>query len=293
MFQVYKQTFWTSWRGTLAAHWQSDWLPQAFLVIAVIGAVAAILAARDKQAWPPRPALGRGVIWGALLILPAIGVLIWLDKYNQGMWRSFIFAPFGASIAVACLLLLAASIWRKRRARQVVFIALCLLLMFPASARLYEQGARSVSSADAKARILRQLMAAAPSWKGEAGLLLITDRSVYGLRDQGVSELSTNMFTSALYRLYQGAGPRYGLLCYKRYTCSADKIDSFDLRSLNDLSHVALFRLHDDLSVELLREIPPELAIANPESYNPDALIDVDAPLPRRAITMLGAAERD
>ena len=61
----------------------------------------------------------------------------------------------------------------------------------------------------------------------------------------------------------------------------------FRLIDAADYSKIVFFRLHDDLTVELLRDLPPELSSAQNDSYDPDRLIDTSAPLPPRAITML------
>ena len=80
--------------------------------------------------------------------------------------------------------------------------------------------------------------------------------------------------------------------CHIHDRCSADDIDNpvRSLAELEDFSDVVIFRLHEDLTVELLREIPPELGIADADNYDPLRLIDTAAPLPPRAITMLGAS---
>ena len=53
-----------------------------------------------------------------------------------------------------------------------------------------------------------------------------------------------------------------------------------------------MFRLHEDLSVALLHELPTELGIADSENYDPLRLIDTSAPSPPpRALTMLGEAQ--
>ena len=69
-------------------------------------------------------------------------------------------------------------------------------------------------------------------------------------------------------------------------------LSNFNLNESTDFSNLVIFRLHEDLSVELLRELPPELGLDDRGTYDPDRLIDNAAPLPPRAISMLGAAAR-
>ena len=286
-YQTYKQTFWLGWRLAITNLPSSQWLGHALLTLLAVGGAAACIAARDASDWLTRRQALLGFVCGASLVLPAVGILIWLPNYRLG-WRMYFLVPIGASIANVCLLVLVTSPLHRRRLRHAVFVGLCLLLLFPAIARLNEIAAGHARNADAKARILWQIMQEAPAVRGSAALLLHTDRGVYALREQGVSELSTNMFDASLYLLYGEGRPRFSLLCYNGHRCHADTVESFDLRQVDDFSDIILFRLHDDLRVELLRELPPELGIVNAESYQPERHIDFDAPLPTRAITMLG-----
>ena len=57
-----------------------------------------------------------------------------------------------------------------------------------------------------------------------------------------------------------------------------------------DYGDVVMFQLHDDLSVELLRELPPELREREINRYDPERLIDASAPIPPRARSLLASA---
>ena len=84
-------------------------------------------------------------------------------------------------------------------------------------------------------------------------------------------------------------------LCIKGVGCSTNDIDpSYEfLYEDTDYVNFVIFRLNDDLSVELLRELPSELGGSNNDTYDPERLIDTSAPIPPRALTMLASARRD
>ena len=89
--------------------------------------------------------------------------------------------------------------------------------------------------------------------------------------------------------------PHYAVLCWSERYCNSNDwlLTDFDIADvINDISNLVIFRLHEDLSVELLRELPPELGLDDRGTYDPDRLIDASVPLPPRAVTMLGAAKR-
>ena len=125
--------------------------------------------------------------------------------------------------------------------------------------------------------------------------MLVTDMSFIELNDAGIGELFKNMFDSAIYMLYQDQRPRYAFLCVLGWRCSTDDINVRErfLKRGNDYSDFVLFRLYNDLSVELLRELPPELNDSQNHTYDPDPLINTSAPLPPRALTMLASAHRN
>ena len=230
---------------------------------------------------------------GLLLILPAVGVFVWFDKWSRDTWRAMIHVPIGAAIAVTSLALALASLVLSKRLRMGVFIGLCLLLQFPALSRLYVQHDFFVGGARNQATILRNIVALAPAFRADAHVVLLTDMGLKEMGDKWIYAFRRGVIDPVLWLLYQEARPAESVLCWDGHLCNPASIwglENYDIRDLvKDTGKLVLMRLHEDLRVELLREIPPELGIANPESYNPDALIDYDAPLPPRAFTMLGA----
>ena len=100
------------------------------------------------------------------------------------------------------------------------------------------------------------------------------------------------MFDSAIFMMYQEGRPVVAFLCMFSENCGSSDINisSDFLASGDDFSDIVMFRLYDDLRVELLREVPPELRDLNNLNYDPDRLIDTSAPIPPRALTLLASA---
>ena len=171
---VYRQTFATGWREALNAVSQNVWIAPTVAALAITGFVAIYLARDPKAgALPSRRQAVIGLICGFLFVLPSIGVLMWFERYNQDLWRMYVYVPIGASVAVISLLALVSSLLRDPRIRKLVIGATCLLLMFPATSRLLVQHANIVDSANAKADVLRQMIAQAPAIDSNAYAILL------------------------------------------------------------------------------------------------------------------------
>ena len=293
---VYRQTFWHGWSEALSVMGANKYVLHILISVSLIAVVMARLAI-DKRAnaLPSRKEAVNWLLGGLLLILPAIGIGMWIDKYVNEMWRLYVLVPFGASIALSGFLLLVTAPIKKPLLRKAALVIMSLLLVLPGLARLYVQHAHFVESANAKAKILLRIVEQAPRYDSNARLVLVTDMSLAELSELGIDELWTHMFDSSIYLLYGDDRPKFSSLCILGEACSTNDIDK-TLRHLDEntnYSEIVIFQLHDDLSVELLYELPPELGGASNATYNPARLIDASAPLPPRALTMLAAARRD
>ena len=199
--------------------------------------------------------------------------------------------PIGAAIALTGWLQFLLAAVRNPRAQRTLFLVACLALMLPAIARLYAQHAHFVDIAEPKAKILRQIAEQAPAFSDNTRVMLITDMNTEELAERHIVTLRQNMLASALYLLYGEARPQVAFVCVIGDKCSTKDIDIAHnyLGGVRDFSDVVIFQLHNDLNVQLLRDIPIELIDYNIEYYDPLRLIDESAPLPPRAVTMLGA----
>ena len=160
---------------------------------------------------------------------------------------------------------------------------------------MFAQHAFYVSSANNKAWILLQAVEQAPSIDSRATFVLVTEMNGVELRAKKVSELRTGMLNSAIAVLYENKGPNLAFICIIDKRCFKDELGlpAFHLHEDTDYSNLVLFYLHDNLAVELLRELPSELGAAHNDTYNPERLIDTSAPISPRALTMLASARRD
>ena len=293
--RVYRQTLWYGWQEAVTVTIESTWIVPTIGVIALAGVTAVYLARNGSEsAFPSTRKIGVSILSGLLFILPSVGVLMWIPKYSQDLRRLYIYVPFGAAIAVFSLALLVASLLKSPRLRRIVLVSSCLLAMLPGLSRLFAQHAFYVSSANNKAWILLQAVEQAPSIDSRATLVLVTKMNGVELRAKKVSELRTGMLNSAIAVLYENKGPNLAFICIIDKRCFKDELGlpAFHLHDGTDFGNLIIFYLHDDLSVELLRELPPELGGSNNDTYDPERLIDTSAPIPPRALTMLASARR-
>ncbi len=290
---AYLRTFVYGWQEALEAVARNDWIAPTALTLALVGIVSAYLA-RDSRPedFPSRKNIIAAFLGGIAFILPSIGVVMWLARRAYGLWRMYVYAPIGAAVALLALVALAALPLREIRLRQALVIGLGLLLIFPGLSRLYVQQGWFVDSANAKARILLQIAEQAPYFDANARLMLMTYMSSDTLREMGIKELDTNMFDSAMYMMYQEGRPKVAFFCIVGEYCGSSDIDiNRDFfETGDDFSDVAIFLLREDLQVELLEELPPELLDRGDATYDPTSLIDAAAPIPPRALSMLASA---
>ncbi len=292
LLNVYWQSFVNGWVDALSSMWRNQWLPLTFLTLVMIGFIALYLWRKNGDNYVPSGKQIRfSLLGGLLLIMPSVGVLIWLENYSRDLWRLYTYVPVPAAIVVFSLVGLLTTRIAKARHRNAVIVVLCLLLMLPAVSRLVAQHEHFVASANRKARVLAQMVTWAPHYDPSAQVVLLSEMTRESLQDLQVGELSTGMLHNALYVMYEGNGP------YSVHFCNVDgcypRFDGFPQLRLDedtDYSKIVFFLLHEDLTVELLRDFPTELIGIVTDKYDVDRLIDSSAPLPPRAFTMLGLA---
>lgn len=293
--EVYAQTFFRGWSEALATLGANQWLPPTVVLLAVVGAVVSF----HIKVAPAKPAIARTRLLallgaGLLLVLAAIGLLIWLPFYRDDAWRMYMFVPIGASLAMFSLILLIASPIGDNRRRRSVVVCLCLLLLIPAVARLFAQRASFVESADTKARILYQVMEIAPAIAPGSQLAMVAELDHIELGARGLREfIADDMLNSAMHVLYQEAAPEVAYFCHSLRICGefSGGETIFSPAAPGDLlGRTLVFRLHEDYSVELVEDPASLLGLDMPTTYDASALYDADAALPPRARTMLGGA---
>ena len=293
--EVYLQTFVYGWQEAFSNVGQNIFVLSTLAMLALTGLLAFWLARADATVFHSRRQLCFAALSGLLFILPSVGVMMWLERYNRDLWRMYIFVPIGAAVALLSIVLLISSLIRQKPLRTVLIVVLCLSLMFPAISRLFAQKAYFENMADNKVRVLRQVTELAPRFAPDSLLILLTDFGLRELGDNHIYDFRRATFNASMWILYQDQRPSYSVLCWDGRMCNSSDWGNEDFNIsdiVTDASQLVLMRLHEDLTVELLRELPPDLGLDDRGTYDPDRLIDFSAPLPPRAVTMLGAAAR-
>ncbi len=283
LLEVYHRTFVLGWGDALTDLGRNSWLPLTFVMVALVTASAWYLWKRqENQLYADEKNLMLGFLTGALLIVPAVGVLIWLGYYSQDLWRLYLYVPGPAAIALFSLIALIASRIPSAGYRNLAIIIACLLLMFPAISRLILQHEHFVHSANNKRRVLQQIVEIAPELKSETRVLVLSDMPRGVRLSKHIEEMKSNMIGSALYVVYSGGVSGLGSMCLSAENCHpiSDWADH--------LADTLVFLLHDDLSLELVREPQTIFSEFDDQTYDVTRLYNPDAPLPQRAYTMLG-----
>ena len=294
---VYRYTFLEGWQEAVRSLELNEWwVPTSIIIVVVVG-VAWYLARKSSEAHVPTlRQISFFLIVGVLLIIPAVGVLMWISLYNNDPWRMLLYVPIGATIAVFSAILLLTSIIRDHRNRHVVVASACLLLLVPAISRLFLQLDYFVDSADKKARVLYQVLDIAPDLEIGTEIALVTHVDNQTLQANRVFELlHSDMLLSAFHVLYQDRAPQSAYFCTSINRCGdvsgGDTIFSSTAPE-EQLQRTLVFKLNEDLSIELVEDPATFLGLDINIPYDATQLYDPNAPLPSRATTMLGAALR-
>ena len=283
LLEVYRRTFVLGWGDALADLGRNSWLPLTLVMLALVGSVTWYLWRREDV---KRNANERHLIFsfltGMLLIVPAVGVLIWFGYYSQELWRLYLYVPGPAAIALFSLIALIASRLPSDRFQNAAIVIACLLLMFPAISRLILQHEHFVASSNNKRRVLQQIVQIAPEMESQTRVLVLSDIPTDVRLSKHIEEMKSNMIGSALYVVYGTETSGLGYMCLSVESCSpiTDWADH--------LSDTLVFLLHEDLSLELVTEPETIFSAFDDLNYDANRLYNPDAPLPSRAYTMLG-----
>ncbi len=286
LLEVYHRTFVVGWGDALADLGQNNWMPLTLTMLALAAAVAWYLWRWDVERWEANERqLLVGLLAGLLLILAAVGVLIWFSYYNQGLWRLYLYVPGPAAIAVFCLIALVATRVSSSKYRDWCIIITCLTLIFPGISRLIQQHEHYVVSADNKKRIHQQIVQIAPEMASQTRVIVLSDMSDEKRLRRHIEELRSNAIGFMLFYINKSEFYRYGFMCPSVDSCSpiTDWADH--------LSDTLVFLLNEDLSLELVREPATIFSEFRDLDYDVTRLYNPDAPLPQRAYTMLGLTQ--
>ena len=299
MVNVYRNTFVDGWQEALAALNQNSYWFLATVMLALVGGIAwRLLRAKDAAFLSVRQ-VGIWLVSSLLFIVPAVGVLIWIERYRGDLWRMYFYVPIAAAMVVFSLIALLTMLIARSRFRNAILIMLCLILMFPALSRLLLQHEHFVNSANRKAALLQNVLEIAPQASPDTVLILAAEMSIEQL---GATDLADyhkfDLVRSIFYILYQPHPPAHAALCLPGPWCSGPR-DYLNLYSDSDgfiksnLPNILLLKIHEDLSVELVEQPSVYFGFGSDSAYDARRLYNPDAPLPPRAATMLGSARRE
>ena len=288
--RMYGYTFVEGWREALATLAGSHWLlPICLSLLGALAVSCLTLRLNSPIATYLRATL-LGLLGGLLFLAPAIAVLMWLPKYSGSLWRLSLYVPFGAASALFCLLLLLTH--KLRRWRDPALVGLCLLLLLPGLARLYDQHDDLKRSADIKAAFLYDFLQIVPHPNPDTHIVLITAFSHVQLEEARLSELtSASYLKSALRVLYQDDAPASIFVCHLRTICGRRDRDAVKFRTHSPGKHLKdtlLLELREDFTLAIVDDPAAYLGWDMDIHYDAARLYDADAPLPPRARTMLG-----
>ena len=284
MVGIYARTFATGWAEAIHTLGIRQWLPLTLLMLSLAGVVAMLLWRMTKNSMHVAPRQSALILaLGILFVAPAAIVLAWIPGWGDSLWQPFSLVPLPAAIAVLGALLLLTSRIADAKWRDLTLMALCLLLLLPAISRLVNQQAYYVKSANNKAHLLSQVLQIAPVMADETRIIILSDMPADERQALLVDELKAGVVGPALYLLTEDGVDRRGWFCHSIPECRA-------LRHwLDELPHTLVFMLDAELNVTLLHEPGDRLEAFAGVEYDAARLYDADAPLPKRAFTMLGA----
>ena len=154
---VYRNTFVDGWQGAWSAVGQNTYMALTVAMLALVGGLAWYLSRKD-MAFPSVRQINIWLAGGLLLIMLAVGVLIWIERYSRDQWRLYFYVPIAAVIAIFSLMVLLTMPIARSRFRNAILIMLCLILMFPALSRLLLQHEHFVNRANIKATVLHDTL---------------------------------------------------------------------------------------------------------------------------------------
>lgn len=294
MDAVFRNTFITGWSEAFASLNDTTYLLIALLMVGLTIGIGWWLS-RDNHDLPSIPQNIGAMIVGLLLIIPSVGVLMWIPLYRNDLWRMYFYVPVGSAIAIFAVMVLLTRILPQQRLRNGILLIVVTMLMIPATVRLLNQHETYIQSADNKAQVLRSIVEQAPQVSPTSYIVLTTAMSNEQLQEREIFEfVRRDMLDSALRVIYRDHPPIFSYFCLIDGTCSTTDTELtlfYPILREIDYQDILLFEVYEDLSVKLLTEPPAELGFPSDNlKYDADELVDESANLPSRVATMLGQA---
>jgi hypothetical protein len=221
---------------------------------------------------------------GFLFLIPAVGVMISLDFYRNDTWRVFFYAPISGAIVVIGVVWLVVNCISSQTLRHRVMLVLVGIIFVPSLNRALNQHDLFVNQAIAKEAFFSALIEQAPAIDPSAQVVIVSDLSLDELRSVGLHELvRRDMFSSALYLLYDSVPPEYVFVCVMDDSCTANDDNLTIVFPFREIPYDGLVIYHLDNDLRLTLQGTLKGLLGFPEdvaNYQPMMLIDSDAPLP-------------
>ena len=280
---VLHETFIRGWAEAISSLSETQWLPWTALSLGLVAIVAlALRRAHPDVPLPSQSRLRRWLLIGFAMLPPAVIVLIASEGYSRNGWQIYIFAPFAAALFAFSIVGLLAHRFSRQGVQAAVLLALCLILLLPGTTRLFWKHADFVARADFKAHILEQIVALAPGMSPETRFVIISDLKPEDHQRFHVYEMKSAVPGAALYVIHQGKTSGIGTVCYAPDDCAPFREWG------GQLKNTLVFWLDPDFQLRLISQ-PASLNPAfEAVDYDLSWLHDPDAPLPPRAMSMLG-----
>ncbi len=296
LFAVYRHTFVESWRVAMGDLGGGEW-PATLAAGLLLGAGLCWYLAQDRRELPDSRRLGIGLLVGSLLILPAVGVFIFIEQYSDDLWRLYYYVPEAAAIVLFCLAGLLSRCLRQKSLRLLVLCCLCLLLLLPGMSRALQKRQADVERADHKALLLHSLVEAAPKFQEGVAVMLTTELTPDQFRATDLAEflVSRSLDSSIYYFLYHGGTIPHAYFCRVDGYCKAtpDEETLFNSDAPDQLlQRTLVFELREDFSAVLIEDPAAWLGWDMEIDYDASQLFDADAPIPERANTLLDGVVR-
>ena len=142
---VYLYAIRDGWVEAIDSLSHSRWLIPSAVALALAAAITFFLAWRTStEELPAARQFAFALVIGLLMVIPSVGVLIWLEQYSDNLWRLSFYLPFGSAIVAFSLLGLLAAPIERLSYRRAALTILCLIVILPTFVRLFAQHERTV-----------------------------------------------------------------------------------------------------------------------------------------------------
>ena len=295
---IYRHTFLEGWHDAITSVATNQWWIWTFCALTIAGVISYNLMSNSNNAVAPGARrIGTWLVIGFLFIIPAVGVLMWISRYQFDLWRLYFYVPIGGATVIFCGILLLVAPFRRSKYHSTALLAICLLLIIPATSRLLAQHDRYKQSADSKALVLRRILQLVPHPHPDTELMLWTEFDFPGLTEADISELfRRDVLYSALLTLYGGDRPQTAYFCLSILECGLEagtpSVYHPDMNS-DRLQRTLALELKSDLTLELVEDPFAFFAWNMTLPYDASQLHDVHASLPHRTKSMLASVMRN